>query len=189
MTATVATPTTLPELSGTWTMDSSHTRVGFVARHAMVTKVRGAFNEVEGTATVDGDDLTRSSATVTIKVASIDTRNAQRDEHLRSNDFLAIDEHPEITFVSTQVTPTGPASLDVTGDLTVRGVTRPVTVPFEFEGAATDPFGNLRAGFEGSVSINRKDYGVSWNAALEAGGVLVSDKVTLEFEVSAIKNA
>ena len=189
MTTTTVAPTTLAELAGTWTIDPSHTRIGFVARHAMVTKVRGAFNEVEGTAVVDADDVARSSATVAIKAASIDTRNAQRDEHLRSNDFLAMDEHPEITFVSTEVTPTGPTSLDVTGDLTVRGVTRPVTVPFEFEGAATDPFGNLRAGFEGSVAINRKDYGITWNAALEAGGVLVSDKVTLEFEVSANKSA
>ena len=189
MTTTTVAPTTLAELAGTWTIDPSHTRIGFVARHAMVTKVRGAFNEVEGTAVVDAEDVASSSATVAIKAASIDTRNAQRDEHLRSNDFLAMDEHPEITFVSTQVAPTGPTSLDVTGDLTVRGVTRPVTVPFEFEGAATDPFGNLRAGFEGSVVINRKDYGITWNAALEAGGVLVSDKVTLEFEVSAIKSA
>jgi len=186
---TTTVPTTLAELDGTWTIDPSHSRVGFVARHAMVTKVRGAFNEVEGSATVVGDDLTRTTATVTIKAASIDTRNAQRDEHLRSNDFLAMDEHPEITFVSTSVAPTGPTSLDLTGDLTIRGVSKPVTIPFEFEGAATDPFGNLRAGFEGSVTINRKDYGINWNAALEAGGVLVSDKVTLEFEVSAIKSA
>jgi polyisoprenoid-binding protein YceI len=188
-TETTTTPTTLADLAGTWSIDSSHSRVGFVARHAMVTKVRGAFNEVEGTATVDGEDVARSSARVTIDVKSIDTRNAQRDEHLRSNDFLAMDEHPEITFVSTAVTPTGPTTLDLTGDLTIRGVTKSVTVPFEFEGAATDPFGNLRAGFEGSVTINRKDYGINWNAALEAGGVLVSEKVTLEFEISAIKNA
>jgi polyisoprenoid-binding protein YceI len=189
MTTTTTTPTTLAELAGTWTIDSAHTRIGFVARHAMVTKVRGGFNEFEGVATVDSEDVARSSAAVTIKAASIDTRNAQRDEHLRSNDFLALEEHPEIRFVSTEVRPTGPTSLAVTGDLTVRGVTRPITVPFEFEGAATDPFGNLRAGFEGSVAINRKDYGITWNAALEAGGVLVSDKVTLEFEVSAIKTA
>ena len=189
MTITTDTPTTLDELAGTWTLDPTHTRIGFVARHAMVTKVRGAFNEFEGTAVVDGNDVSASSATVTIQAASIDTRNAQRDEHLRSNDFLGMEEHPQITFVSTDVRPTGPTTLEVTGDLSVKGVTRPVTVPFEFEGAATDPFGNLRAGFEGAVVINRKDYGITWNAALEAGGVLVSDKVTLEFEVSAIKTA
>ena len=180
---------TLADLAGSWTLDPAHTRIGFVARHAMVTKVRGAFNEFEGSAAIDGADLSRSTATVTIASASIDTRNAQRDAHLRSNDFLAMDEHPQITFVATGVTSTGPTSFDLTGDLTIKGVTSSVTIPFEFEGAATDPFGNLRAGFEGSVTINRKDYGITWNAALETGGVLVSDKVVLEFEVSAIKSA
>jgi polyisoprenoid-binding protein YceI len=189
MTTVSTAPATLAELTGTWTLDPAHTRIGFVARHAMVTKVRGAFNEFEGSAVVDGADLTRSSATVTIAAASIDTRNDQRDAHLRSNDFLGMDEHPSITFVATSVTPTGPSGFDLTGDLTIKGVTNPVTVPFEFEGAATDPFGNLRAGFEGSVTINRKDFGITWNAALETGGVLVSDKIVLEFEVSAIKAA
>jgi polyisoprenoid-binding protein YceI len=126
---------------------------------------------------------------LTIQAASIDTRNEQRDGHLRSNDFLAMEEYPKITFVSTAVEQTGPTSFDVTGDLTIKGVTNSVTIPFEFEGAATDPFGNQRVGFEGSVVINRKDYGVTWNAALETGGVLVSEKITLEFEVSAIKAA
>ncbi len=126
---------------------------------------------------------------MTIKAASIDTRNEQRDDHLRSNDFLAMDEHAEITFVSTGVTQTDNTSLAVTGDLTIKGMTNSVTIPFEFEGIATDPYRNLRAGFEGSVVINRKDYGITWNTALETGGVLVSDKITLEFDVSAIKNA
>ena len=189
MTSTTTAPATLADLAGTWTIDASHTRIGFVARHAMVTKVRGAFNEFEGSAVVDPADFAGSTAALTIKAASIDTRNGQRDDHLRSNDFLAMDDHPEITFVSTRVAQTGATSLEVTGDLTIKGVTRSVTVPFEFEGLATDPFGNLRAGFEGSVAINRKDYGITWNAALETGGVLVSDKIVLEFEVSAIKNA
>jgi polyisoprenoid-binding protein YceI len=183
------TTTNLADLSGSYSIDPTHSRIGFVARHAMVTKVRGAFNEIEGGASIDGEDFGRSTATLTIQAASIDTRNEQRDGHLRSNDFLGMDEYPQITFVSTGVRQTGETSLDLTGDLTVRGVTRSVTVPFEFEGAATDPMGNLRVGFEGSVSISRKDYGITWNAALESGGVLVSDKVTLEFEVSAIKNA
>lgn len=185
----MTTATALSELTGTYTLDPSHTRIGFVARHAMVTKVRGAFNEIEGSAHVDGDDPSKSTVSVTIKAASIDTRNEQRDAHLRSNDFLAMDEYPEITFVSTAVSQLDDTTFAVTGDLTVRGVTKSVTIDFDFEGSATDPFGNLRIGFEGSVTINRKDYGVNWNAALEAGGVLVSDKVTLEFEVSAIKNA
>jgi polyisoprenoid-binding protein YceI len=188
-TTPAAAAATLADLAGTWTIDATHTRIGFVARHAMVTKVRGAFNDFEGTAVVDAADFTNSNATVTIQAASIDTRNEQRDGHLRSNDFLGMEEYPEITFVSTGVTQTGATALELTGDLAIKGVTRAVTVPFEFEGLATDPFGNLRAGFEGTVTINRKDYGITWNAALETGGVLVSDKITLEFEVSAIKNA
>jgi len=179
----------LTDLTGTWTLDPAHTRIGFVARHAMVTKVRGSFNEFEGTAVLDGANPANSHAEVTIKAASIDTRNAQRDEHLRSNDFLAMQEHPEITFTSTGVSQADDTTFELTGDLTIRGITRSVTIPFTFEGAAKDPFGNLRAGFEGSVAINRKDWGVTWNAALEGGGVLVSDRVTLEFEISAIKNA
>ncbi|MDO5502380.1 MAG: YceI family protein, partial [Actinomycetia bacterium] len=120
---------------------------------------------------------------------SVDTRNEQRDEHLRSNDFFGSEEHPEITFVSTSVQETGKDSFDLTGDLTIKGITKSITIPFTFEGAATDPFGNVRAGFEGEVKVNRKDFGIEWNAALETGGVLVSEKVTLEFEVSAIKSA
>jgi polyisoprenoid-binding protein YceI len=177
------------DLTGTYTLDPSHTRIGFVARHAMVTKVRGSFNEFEGTATIDGDNPARSSVRVAIQGASIDTRNAQRDEHLRSNDFLALAEYPEITFVSTDIRQVDDATFEVTGDLTIKGVTNQITVPFEFEGAATDPFGNQRIGFDGTVTINRKDYGITWNAALETGGVLVGEKIVLEFEVSAIKNA
>ena len=184
-------PTITPAatLTGSYTIDPVHSRIGFVARHAMVTKVRGSFNEFEGTATLDGANPANSRVEVSIEAASIDTRNAQRDEHLRSNDFLAMEEYPQITFVATGVRQAGPTTLEVTGDLTIRGITDSVTVPFEFEGAATDPFGNLRVGFEGAAVINRKDYGITWNAALETGGVLVSDKITLEFEVSAIKTA
>jgi len=189
MTTTPTTPATLSDRTGTWTLDPTHTRIGFVARHAMVTKVRGAFNDFEGSAVVDGDDLSASTVNVTIKAASIDTRNEQRDGHLRSNDFLAMDEYPTITFVSTEVRRTGDDRFELIGDLTIKGVSNSVTIPFEYEGAATDPFGNLRAGFEGAVTINRKDYGITWNAALETGGVLVGDKIVLEFEVSAIKNA
>jgi polyisoprenoid-binding protein YceI len=181
--------TDLTSLSGNYAMDPAHTRIGFVARHAMVTKVRGAFNEFEGSAVLNGANPASSTARVTIKAASIDTRNAQRDEHLRSNDFLAMEAYPEITFVSTAVRQTGDTEFELTGDLTIKGVTRSVTIPFSFEGAATDPFGNSRVGFEGSVTINRSDYGVTWNAVLETGGVLVSEKITLEFEVSMIKTA
>ena len=186
---TTTTAPALTELTGTYTLDPAHSRIGFVARHAMVTKVRGAFNEFEGTATLDGANPANSRAQVTINAASIDTRNAQRDEHLRGNDFLAMADYPQITFTSTSARPVDDTTFELTGDLTIKGVTNPVTIPFSFEGTAKDPFGNLRVGFEGSVTINRKDYGITWNAALETGGVLVSEKVTLEFEVSAIKNA
>jgi polyisoprenoid-binding protein YceI len=184
---TSATATTLADLSGTYVLDPAHTRVGFVARHAMVTKVRGQFTEFEGSAVIAAGDFSGSTVELTIQAASIDTRNDQRDGHLRSNDFLAMEEYPQITFVSTAVAETGPTSFEVTGDLTIKGVTNSITIPFDYEGAATDPFGNQRVGFEGSVVINRKDYGVTWNATLETGGVLVSEKITLEFEISAIK--
>ena len=184
MTTTV--PEKLTDLTGTYTIDPAHSRLGFVARHAMVTKVRGGFNDFAGTAVVDGE-LSAATIEVTIQAASIDTRNEQRDGHLKSNDFFAMDEHPEITFRSTSVVPQGD-TLEVTGDLTLRGVTRSVTIPFEFEGAATDPFGNERIGFEGSVVVNRTDYGMDFNAPLSTGGVLVSEKVTLEFEISAIRS-
>jgi polyisoprenoid-binding protein YceI len=186
---TITSGTTAPQIaSGTYTLDAAHSRIGFVARHAMVTKVRGAFDDFDATVTV-GERLEDSTVSVTIRTASINTRNEQRDAHLRSNDFLGIDEFPEISFVSTEVVPVSDDVVRVTGDLTIKGVTRPVTVDFTFEGSAVDPFGNQRVGFEGSVVVNRKDWNVNWNAALEAGGVLVSEKVTLEFEVSAIKNA
>ncbi len=184
--STTTAPTTTGLKAGTYTIDTAHSTIGFVARHAMVTKVRGSFTDFEGQAVV-ADDLSQSSASVTIKVDSINTRNEQRDGHLLSNDFFDIANHPEITFVSTSVVPEGDG-FKTTGDLTIKGVTKPVTIDFEYTGSATDPFGNERVGFEGKVVVNRKDWGVNWNAALEAGGVLVSEKVTLEFDISAIRS-
>jgi len=181
--------TDLTALTGDYTIDVAHSRIGFSARHAMITKVRGAFNDFEGHARLDAADPSKSTASVTIKVESIDTRNEQRDAHLRSNDFLDLANHPEITFVSTSVEPLGDDKYRVTGDLTIRGVTKRVSIDFEFTGSALDPFGNARVGFEGATVINRKDWGVNFNAALEAGGVLVSENITLEFEISAIKSA
>jgi len=186
---TPATVQDLKQLVGTYTIDPAHSRIGFVARHAMVTKVRGSFNDFDGKFSIDGEDPAKSNVNIEIKAVSIDTRNEQRDGHLRSNDFFSMDEYPLITFKSTGVKETSEAGFDLAGDLTVRGVSKPVTIPFTFEGAATDPFGNFRAGFEGSVQVNRKDWGINWNAPLEAGGVLVSEKVTLEFEISAIRDA
>ncbi|AMM34018.1 polyisoprenoid-binding protein [Sinomonas atrocyanea] len=176
-------------LAGEWRIDPAHTRLGFSTRHAMVTKVRGAFNDVDGVINVDVDEPTNSSVSVTIKVASIDTRNAQRDEHLRTNDFFDAPHYPEITFVSKRIDQVEENSFIVNGDLTIRGVTKEIAVPIEFIGIETDPFGNMRAGFEGSRRIDRKDFGVNWNAALDSGGVLVSDRILLEFEISAIKSA
>ena len=176
-------------LTGSYTIDPTHSRIGFVARHAMVTKVRGSFNEFDGTGYFDADDPAGSHLELRIKTASIDTRNADRDAHLRSNDFFDMETYPEITFTSTSVEQVGADDYRVTGDLTIKGITKPVTVDLEYTGSATDPFGNQRIGFEGKTTINRKDWGVTWNAALEAGGVLVSEKVTLEFEVSAVRAA
>ena len=184
-----ATTTDFRTLTGTYALDPAHSRIGFVARHAMVTKVRGAFNDVEGSATIDGDNPENSSVNVTVKVDSIDTRNAQRDGHLRTNDFLDIENYPTITFASTAIKYLGGSDFEVTGDLTIKDVTKSITIPLEFQGSAKDPFGNDRIGFEGSVVVNRKDWGITWNAALETGGVLVSEKVTLEFEISAVKSA
>jgi len=187
MTSTIAT---LPaELTGDYTLDPVHTRIGFVARHAMVTKVRGSFNEFEGSVHLDAANPSASTAELTIQVASVDTRNSQRDDHLRTNDFFDAPNFPLITFKSTSVEQLNAENYRLTGDLTIKDVTKSVTVNWEFTGLATDPWGIQRAGFEGTTTLNRSDYGVSFNAALEAGGVLVSDKVTLEFDISAVKNA
>ena len=191
MTETQATPVAVtvgaPDITGDYVLDVAHSRLGFVARHAMVTKVRGAFNDFEGTAHLDGDDPTKSSASVSIAVASVDTRQPQRDDHLRTNDFFDASTYPKITFVSTSVEKLDDENFRMTGDLTIKNVTRPVSVDFEYSGSATDPYGNQRVGFEGSTVINRKDFGVNFNAVLETGGVMVSEKITLEFEISAIK--
>ncbi len=173
-------------LTGSYALDPTHSRIGFVARHAMVTKVRGSFNEFDGSGYFDAENPTNSRLSLTIQAASIDTRNADRDGHLKSNDFFDMENHPQITFVSTAVEPLDAESYRVIGDLTIKGVTKPVTVDFEYTGTAVDPYLNTRIGFEGKTTVNRKDWGVNWNTALDAGGVLVSEKVTLEFEVSAI---
>ncbi|MEZ0067401.1 polyisoprenoid-binding protein YceI [Streptacidiphilus sp. MAP12-20] len=180
------TTTITPALSGTYTIDQAHSRIGFVARHAMVTKVRGSFNGFTGAVEIDAEKPHQSLVELSIDVDSIDTRNADRDGHLRTNDFLDVANHPTITFRSTDARFDG-ETLELVGDLTVRGVTQPITVPFSFEGAATDPYGNQRLGFEGQHAISRKDFGITWNAALETGGVLVSDKIVLEFEISLVK--
>jgi polyisoprenoid-binding protein YceI len=180
---------TVTVATGTYTLDPAHTRVGFMARHAMVTKVRGWFKDLEGSGYFDADDATKSNLKLTIKAESIDTGNADRDTHLRSNDFFDMENYPEIRFESTKVEKVDDEHYRVTGDLTIKDVTRPITIPFELSGPVQDPWGSQRIGLEGKVEVNRKDWGVNFNVALEAGGLLVSEKSTLEFDVAAVKTA
>ncbi|RKS80481.1 polyisoprenoid-binding protein YceI [Motilibacter peucedani] len=179
----------IDDLTGDYAFDPAHTRIGFVARHAMVTKVRGTFTQFEGSFHLDAADPTRSSVQLAIQADSIDTGQEQRDAHLRTNDFLDVPNHPQLVFQSKEIKPVDEDVYSVTGDLTIKGVTRPVTLEVEFTGSAKDPFGNMRAGFEGRTTINRTEWGVNWNAALETGGFLVSEKVVLEIDVSGIKQA
>ena len=173
--------------AGTYTVDPSHSEVGFTTRHAMVTKVRGSFSDVEGTVVLD-EDANLISVAATVQMASIDTRSADRDGHLRSADFFDVEHYPTMTFTSTGVS-VGGEGFTVIGDLTIKGVTQEVTLDVEATGVATDPFGNVRAGFATEFEINRKDFGLTWNAALETGGFLVSDDVKVSLEISAIKQA
>ncbi|GAA2196986.1 YceI family protein [Streptomyces bangladeshensis] len=179
----------LTALTGDYTIDPAHSTIGFVARHAMVTNVKGGFQDFTGTLHLDGADPTRSTATLDVQMASIDTGNADRDGHLKSADFFKIDEFPVMTFRSTGAEALGGDAYRITGDLSLLGVTKPLTIDLEFNGAAQDPFGNERVGFEGKAEILRSEWGLTWNAALETGGVLVSDKIKLVFDVSAIKKA
>ena len=173
----------------TYVIDADHSTLGFTIRHAGIGKTRGQFDEFNGTIEVAGDSTpTGSTASATIKAASVNTRNNDRDNHLRSADFFDVETYPEWTFATTGVSGSK-ESFTLTGDLTIHGVTKSVDLEVEFLGAATDPFGNDRAAFEASTVISRKDFGLTWNAALEAGGVLVGDKVTITLEIEAIKQA
>lgn len=174
-------------MAGEWHFDPAHTRVGFSARHAMVTTVRGTFKDVRGVIDLNIDDIAASTVEVVIQAASVDTYNAQRDEHLRSVDFFDVEKYPEIRFVSTTIDEVEERNFMVVGDLTIKDVTKQVAIPIELLGIQRDPMGNLRAGFEATRRLNRRDFGLHWNMPLDAGGVLVSEKVTLEFEISAIK--
>ena len=171
---------------GTWTIDPSHTRLGFVARHAMVTKVRGSFDDVAGTLVINAANPTASTAEVTVALASVNTGSADRDGHLRSPDFFDVENHTWMTFMSTGVKQDGDDFV-MLGDLTIKGVTRPVELELEPNGVATDPFGNVRAGFEGETEISRKDFGLTWNVAVEGGGVLVGEKVKIVLDVQLVK--
>ena len=180
--------TDFSDYQGTWVIDTTHTRLGFVARHAMVTKVRGQFEEFAGTLVIDAANPSASTASVAVQLASVNTGTPDRDAHLRSADFFDVENNKEMTFASTGVKQDGDEFV-MLGDLTIKGVTRPVELELEPTGVATHPFGNVRAGFEGGTEISRKDFGLTWNVALEAGGVLVSDKIKIQLDVSAIKQA
>jgi polyisoprenoid-binding protein YceI len=176
--------TTMPA-PGTYVLEPGHTTIGFVARHLMVTKVRGRFADFTGSITV-ADDLLQSSAELTARVQSIDTGNEQRDQHLRSQDFFS-DQHPELTYRSTSVAHVGGTAYRVVGDLTVNGVTRPVELDVEIDGVARDPWGGERLALSARGEIDREDFGVTWNVTLESGGVLVSRKIVLEIEAQAVR--
>ncbi len=178
----------IADITGGYTIDPSHSRLGFVARHAMVTKVRGQFPDFSGTAHIDSETPANSKVDLTIQVASVDTGSPDRDGHLKSGDFFDAEANPTITFSSTSVERDG-TSWAITGDLTIKGTSKSVTIDFDEVGSAQDPFGNVRVGFEGATTVSRKDWNLTWNAALETGGVLVSDKIKLEFDISAIRNA
>ncbi|MBF4552602.1 YceI family protein [Corynebacterium suicordis] len=177
---------TVNNYAGNFTIDPTHSEIGFTARHAMVTKVRGSFTEFSGTASSE-ENLNNAQINVEIDVNSVDTRNSDRDGHLKTGDFFETEKYPKITFKSTDIKAKDDETLEVTGDLTIKDVTKPVTIDFEFNGEAVDPFGNTRVGFEGQTTINRKDFGLNFQAALDTGGVLVSEKITLNFDISAIK--
>lgn len=181
--------TDLAATTGTWQIDPTHSTIGFVARHAMVAKVRGSFSDFTGTLHLNGADPAASSAELTIVTSSFDSKNAERDAHVKGADFLDADQFPTITFASTAVTQKGDDEFIVTGNLTIHGVTKPVDVKWELVGISQDPWGNTRIGFEGKAEISRKDFGLVWNVALETGGVLVGDTIKLELDIEAVKQA
>lgn len=187
--ATLPVDPALAALTGEYAIDPAHSSIGFTVRHAMVTNVRGSFAEHEGTLRLDGSNPGASAASIDVKIASIDTGIGDRDNHLRSGDFFDAEQFPLMTFRSTEAEQLGGDKYRVTGELTIKDVTKPLSIDLEFNGTATDVYGNERVGFEGSAEILRSDWGLTWNAALETGGVMVSDKVKLNFDISAIKNA
>jgi polyisoprenoid-binding protein YceI len=176
------TTTTLP--AGTWTVDTAHSSVSFAVRHLMVSKVRGSFKDFSAEI-VTADNPLDSTVTATVQMGSIDTRDEGRDQHLRTNDFFDVEHFPTMTFTSTKIEGSG-SDYKVAGDLTIRGVTRPVTFDLEVNGVQRDPWGKTRAGFTLSGSINRKDWGMEYNAMLETGGVMIGDKVNIEVDVEAV---
>lgn len=171
----------------TWDIDSAHTDVGFAVKHMMIATVKGYFPGVSGELVLDDEDITRSRISVRLDASSVSTRNEQRDEHLRSADFFDVGNYPELTFESRAVEPAGENRYRVTGDLTIRGVTKEVVLDAEQEGSGVDPWGQARIGFTASTKIDRREYGLTWNQALEAGGLLVSEEVRITIEGQAVR--
>jgi polyisoprenoid-binding protein YceI len=172
--------------AGTYALDASHSQVGFAVRHLMVSKTRGRFSDFAGTVEIAENPL-ESSVAVTVQTASIDTRDEQRDGHLRSGDFFDTETHPAMTYVSRSVRESGQGRYVLEGDLTIKGVTQPVPLELTFEGGATDPWGGVRIGFSAKAELDREAFGLTWNQALETGGVVVGKKVTIEIEAEAVK--
>jgi polyisoprenoid-binding protein YceI len=172
--------------AGAYALDPSHSQVGFAVRHVMVSKTRGRFSDFAGTVEI-GENPLESSVSVTIQTASIDTRDEQRDGHLRSGDFFDAEAYPTMTYQSRSVRPLGEGRYIVEGDLTIKGVTKPVPLELNFEGGATDPWGGVRIGFSAKAELDREAFGLTWNQALETGGVLVGKKVSIEIEAEAVK--
>lgn len=170
--------------TGTWNYDATHSEVGFTVRHAGITKVRGSFSQVEAALTI-AENIAESTVEATVGMDSVSTGNADRDGHLRGADFFDAENHPEMIFTSTSFELDG-QDLTIAGNLTIKGETRPVTFTGEFTGAVVDAFGATRAGASVTTTISRKDFGITWNAAVEAGGVLVSDKVVINLDVAFI---
>jgi len=186
MSDTISSPATGSLPAGTWSVDPTHTRIGFVARHMMVTKVRGSFQDFTAEVEISEDPLA-SKLTAEVQMASIDTGNEDRDGHLRANDFFDIEQYPTMRLVATGFEGSGDAYV-MHADLTIKGVTKPVDFDLEFGGVGQDPWGGTRAGFTATTTINRKDWGIEWNAPLETGGVLVGDKVQIELDVELVKS-
>jgi len=173
----------------TWDFDLSHSSVNFHVRHLMVSKVHGRFQKWGGSLVLDEQDITKSRVDVTIDAGSIDTKEDKRDAHLRSADFFDAEAFPQLTFKSTAVKKVSDEELEVTGDLTIRGQTKPITLKVESNGQIQDPWGGTRAGFSAKASISRKEFGLHWNALLETGGVVVGDKIEISLEIEAVKKA
>ena len=176
-------------LTGTYDLDTTHSTIGFTVRHAMVTKVRGNFNDFQATLTVNQENPTDSKVEATVETGSVDTRNADRDAHLRNEDFFDTDKYPQMTFTSTSFDVDASGNGTVTGDLTIKGTTKPVTLDVETFGTEVDPYGNTRVGFEARTTINRKDFGIDFEAPLNSGGALVGEKIAIEIDGSGIKRA